>query len=284
MLQVKPMSSHQRRAGTRMWHEEVSAPVSARRGRLRARAAPSSRRTRTRRPHRRGARRGCPARPSARSCPDAASGHDSVRRRREAEWIGHPDIPRVGKEDNRVGIVHTQVGVGDLLFVAAERSRRLGGCRGPAVRDHREVHMPANVEVEAVHQCLKCRRPVKIIAAPASDTAAITSSSRFEPPGWMKAAIPASSASLGPSGEREEGIRGEHRAVERVAELACLQDRDPHGVHPTHLPRPDSQRVASTREHDRVRGHVLRDAPCEEKVVPLPAGNLPADDVGILSR
>src|SRR5947207_2139010 len=36
-------------------------------------------------------------------------------------------------------------------------------------------------------QCRKCLRPVKTIVAPARSTAAITSASRFEPPGWMAA-------------------------------------------------------------------------------------------------
>src|SRR5690606_22345117 len=33
-------------------------------------------------------------------------------------------------------------------------------------------------------QCLKCRVPVKIMASPRSSAAAMTSSSRSEPPGW----------------------------------------------------------------------------------------------------
>src|SRR5690349_23527093 len=48
-------------------------------------------------------------------------------------------------------------------------------------------------------QWRKWRRPVKAIAAPAAATASMTSSSRREPPGWTIAAIPASSASCGPS-------------------------------------------------------------------------------------
>jgi hypothetical protein len=48
-------------------------------------------------------------------------------------------------------------------------------------------------------QCLKWRTPVATIAAPAASTAATTSSSRTEPPGWMIALTPASSASCGPS-------------------------------------------------------------------------------------
>jgi len=48
-------------------------------------------------------------------------------------------------------------------------------------------------------QCRKWRRPVATIAMPAASAAAMTSSSRTEPPGWMIAATPASIASCGPS-------------------------------------------------------------------------------------
>src|SRR5262249_48684193 len=49
-------------------------------------------------------------------------------------------------------------------------------------------------------QCLKCRRPVSTIVAPAARTVSVTSASRFDPPGWMTALTPASRASRGPSG------------------------------------------------------------------------------------
>ena len=48
-------------------------------------------------------------------------------------------------------------------------------------------------------QCRKWRRPVRTITAPAASTAAITSSSRTLPPGWMNALTPASSSSSTPS-------------------------------------------------------------------------------------
>ena len=58
-------------------------------------------------------------------------------------------------------------------------------------------------------QCRKCRRPVKTIAAPAPSTASITSGSRFEPPGWISAVTPASSAISRAVREREESVRSE---------------------------------------------------------------------------
>ena len=81
------------------------------------------------------------------------------------------------------------------------------------------------------------------IVAPASRTAATTSASRFEPPGWMIAVTPASSASCGAVGEREERVGGEDGALEVVPVLARLLDRDPHRVDPAHLPGADPERL-----------------------------------------
>ena len=43
--------------------------------------------------------------------------------------------------------------------------------------------------------------PVKTMASPASSAAAITSSSRIEPPGWITQVAPAAAASSNPSGK-----------------------------------------------------------------------------------
>src|SRR5207302_9101943 len=48
-------------------------------------------------------------------------------------------------------------------------------------------------------QCLKCRVPVNTMAMPWSLAALITSSSRTEPPGWITAVAPASTATSNPS-------------------------------------------------------------------------------------
>src|SRR5713226_8074083 len=61
-------------------------------------------------------------------------------------------------------------------------------------RDHRK-------EAEGrIIQWRKWRTPVKTIARPCWSAAAITSSSRAEPPGCAIAVAPASAASVGPSG------------------------------------------------------------------------------------
>ena len=110
---------------------------------------------------------------------------------------------------------------------------------------------------------------MKTIAAPALSTASITSSSRFEPPGWMIAVTPASSASCGPSANGKNASEASEAPVERVAVLARLLDRDPDRVDAAHLPRADPDRLQVLREHDRVRGDVLADPPGEEQVAPL---------------
>ena len=53
---------------------------------------------------------------------------------------------------------------------------------------------------------------MKTSVPPARSTAAMTSSSRFEPPGSMITRTPASSAACDAVGEREEGVGREHRA------------------------------------------------------------------------
>ena len=121
----------------------------------------------------------------------------------------------------------------------------------------------------ACGQCRKWRRPVRIIAAPAAFTAAITSSSRFEPPGWISAAMPGVERDRRAVGEREERVAREHRAGRVVAELAGLLERDPHRVDAAHLAGADADRLQALREHDRVRAHVLADAPGEQQVAPL---------------
>ncbi len=59
---------------------------------------------------------------------------------------------------------------------------------------------PDHVEGGGPAQWRKWRRPVKTIDAPASSQAAMTSPSRFDPPGWISAVAPAPIAASGPSG------------------------------------------------------------------------------------
>src|SRR5690606_13319067 len=74
-------------------------------------------------------------------------------------------------------------------------------------------------------QCLKCRIPVNTIAMPCSSAAAITSSSRTEPPGWITAVAPASTAARRPSANGKKAsdattepmVRGSPRPAASIA-------------------------------------------------------------------
>ena len=136
----------------------------------------------------------------------------------------------------------------------------------------------AELAPRSSRQWRKWRRPVKIIAAPAAFTAAITSSSRFEPPGWIERGHARVERELRAVGEREERVAREHRAGRVVAELARLLERDPHRVDAAHLAGADPDRLQALREHDRVRAHVLAHAPGEQQVAPLLLADAAGDD------
>src|SRR5690606_30068821 len=57
----------------------------------------------------------------------------------------------------------------------------------------------AGIDAQDAHQWRKCRAPVSTIAIPRSLAAAITSSSRTLPPGWMTQVAPASATTSRPS-------------------------------------------------------------------------------------
>src|SRR5690606_12413867 len=72
------------------------------------------------------------------------------------------------------------------------------------------------VDAEDADQCRKCRTPVNTIAMPRSSAAAMTSSSRTEPPGWITATAPASTTTSRPS-------RKGKKASEAPTEPACAR-------------------------------------------------------------
>ena len=107
---------------------------------------------------------------------------------------------------------------------------------------------------EAPGQCRKWRRPTKTIAIPCSSAAAITSSSRIDPPGCDDRGDPGLRGDVDAVAEREEGIR-RHRRAARAA-------RGPSGSRSGPSPRGSSGRRRSRaccvggRVDDRVRLHV----------------------------
>ena len=115
----------------------------------------------------------------------------------------------------------------------------------------------------------KWRRPVKTIVAPASRTAASTSGSRFEPPGWMIA--------------RDAGLERQRRRRRRTGRRRRRRAPRPRASDRAPVPSRRASRTASTRliwpapmpsvcpprrEDDRVRRDVLRDRPGKEELVP----------------
>ena len=85
-----------------------------------------------------------------------------------------------------------------LAAVATANAGGLSGC-APAGGGDPSGGIPLPRRYRLRIQCLKWRLPVTTIVAPAARTASSTSGSRREPPGWMMARTPASSASFGPS-------------------------------------------------------------------------------------
>ena len=106
----------------------------------------------------------------------------------------------------------------------------------------------------------------------------------MEPPGWMIAPIPASSAIAGPSANGKNASRGEHRALERVAVLAGLLDGDAHRVDAAHLAGADAEGLAVAGEHDRVRELCLTTVHAKRRSSQAGVGELAADDVHLVER
>ena len=123
--------------------------------------------------------------------------------------------------------------------------------------------------IAAPAQWRKWRRAVISIAAPARSTAARTSASRSEPPGWTIAVTPASmSSDLRAVGEREERVRGGDGAPGAVGcvETLRLLDGLAAGVDAADLARAEPDQLAVADEHDRVRHDAANEPPGEVEV------------------
>jgi hypothetical protein len=110
---------------------------------------------------------------------DVLAAHE-IRERVEIHRVdGHVLHARI---EGRAGIARGDVDAADArLSPRPSRPKRVPGhrCRVPG---------PSSARCPA--QWRKCRMPVKTMAMPASSAAAITSSSRIDPPGWMTARCP----------------------------------------------------------------------------------------------
>ena len=128
-------------------------------------------------------------------------------------------------------------------------------------------------------QCRKWRMPVKTMARPRSSAAAMTSSSRIEPPGWMTAVAPASAAAIRPSakGKKASEATTEPLASDSARPAALrrflrLARGDARGIDAAHLAGADADGGAVLGIDDGVRLDVLGDAPGEEEVGDLGCG------------
>ena len=115
--------------------------------------------------------------------------------------------------------------------------------------------------------------PVNSIARPASSAAAMTSSSRIEPPGWITAVAPASAAASRPSANgkkasdatAEPTVRGSGQPYS-LGRFGRLDRGDARGIAAVHLPRADPGGDAVLGIDDGVRLDVAGDGPGEQAV------------------
>ena len=121
--------------------------------------------------------------------------------------------------------------------------------------------------------------PVKTIARPASSAAAITSSSRIEPPGWITAVAPASTAASRPSAKGKKASEATAEPIVRGSRPAGFLGRvlrlpggDAGGFEPVHLAGADPGGGAVLGIDDGVRLDVLGDRPGEQAVGQLALG------------
>ena len=127
--------------------------------------------------------------------------------------------------------------------------------------------------------------PVNSMARPASSAAAMTSSSRIEPPGWITAVAPASTAASRPSANgkkaseatAEPTVRGSGQPLVSAASTR-LGRGDARAVAAVHLAGADAGGDAVLGVDDGVRLDVLGDGPGEQAVGDFLLGRLALGD------
>ncbi len=115
--------------------------------------------------------------------------------------------------------------------------------------------------------------PVNTMAIPAASAAAITSSSRIEPPGWITAVAPASIAATSPSANGKKASEATTEPFVAAsafpaafAASAALIAAMRAEIDPAHLAGADADRGAVSRIDDGVRLDVLGDAEGQQQV------------------
>ena len=104
--------------------------------------------------------------------------------------------------------------------------------------------------------------PAMTIAIPASSAAAITSSSRIDPPGWTTAATPASASTSSPSGK---GKKASEAAAPPAGPVPGLGHGDLGRHHPRLLAGTDAHGLAAGDHGDGVGGRPGADLPGDRR-------------------
>ena len=113
-------------------------------------------------------------------------------------------------------------------------------------------------------QCLKWRFPVKTMAIPAASAAAMTSSSRMEPPGWIQAEAPASMADWRPSAKGNMASDATTEPFSSRPASRAFPNGDPGGIDTAHLSGSDAKGAVGMGIDDGVGFDVFDDAPSED--------------------
>ena len=143
----------------------------------------------------------------------------------------------------------------------------------PEMLDALAAYINSFQELSSRPQCRKWRMPVKTMAMPALSAAAITSSSRREPPGWITAVMPAAIPASSPSANGKNASdaitaprAGDSGKTRRLLHVGGLGDGDLGAVDPARLTGADPDRRAILGEDDRVRLDVLRHRVGEDQI------------------
>ena len=117
--------------------------------------------------------------------------------------------------------------------------------------------------------------PVNTIAMPCSSAAAITSSSRIEPPGWITAVMPAGRGLIDAVAEREERVPGHHRAPHFQICMLGLDAGNARAVDAAHLAGTDADGHVVTAVDDGIGLDELGHPPGEQQILHfLPSGRV----------
>ncbi len=98
---------------------------------------------------------------------------------------------------------------------------------------------------------------------PCLSAAATTSSSRMLPPGCTTAVAPAAAHTSRPSGNGKNASEATHGSLRGRAVRLGAHHCQARRIDAAHLPRADADQRVLSRQHDRVRLHVLADLPGE---------------------